>query len=156
VVDRVYGGSQAQLTVSLNRSRWFDDLQLGLEGRRGTNEQPKGGGETELSGGASARASSSSLERGGVAPRCTIYDGVSTYASQQQDQLILLTFRWRQSMSSSCGDGFFDATLIGVEGVLRSTFGFKNWTGSLLMFTSCSKASLIAPTGGGKSSLVAT
>jgi hypothetical protein len=32
-MDRVYGGSRARLTVSLNRSRQFDDLGLGSEDR---------------------------------------------------------------------------------------------------------------------------
>jgi hypothetical protein len=50
-------------------------------------------------------------------------------------------------MGTSGGGGYFIATLGGVEELLRSTFGFKNGTRSLLVFSSCSYAGSMAPIG---------
>jgi hypothetical protein len=51
--------------------------------------------------------------------------------SQQDRDFIQLTLKRRRVASSSSGGGSFSATLVGVEGLLRSTFSNGNWTQSL-------------------------
>jgi hypothetical protein len=146
-VDWVYGGLRARLTILLNRSHRFDYLWLGLEDRRGTNplnlfrwsknERPRGGGGQSWATAPPGGLAWAHWSEKGWCSDARFMMGLAPIASQQQDQHILLTFKRRQLMSSS-GGGFFGATLVDVEGLLRSTFSFKNWTWSLPAFTSCS------------------
>jgi hypothetical protein len=64
-----------------------------------------------------------------------------------QEELDPLTFRWQLSTGTSGSGCFFVATLVGVEELLRSTFGFKNRMRSLPVSTSYSYAGSMAPIG---------